>query len=101
MRELGALSEKYHRELGEYAAAKGKLDLLICVGDGGAWIADAAKAVGEVFSFADSAAAAAAIGAMLLPGDLILLKASRGIRLEKVAAAIAQHQAAAGAAALP
>jgi UDP-N-acetylmuramoyl-tripeptide--D-alanyl-D-alanine ligase len=100
MRELGSLSEKYHREVGEYAAAKGTLDLLICVGDGGAWIADAAKGIGVVYPFADSSAVAEAIGAMLLPGDLILLKASRGVRLEKVAAAISQHWKAAGSAAL-
>jgi UDP-N-acetylmuramoyl-tripeptide--D-alanyl-D-alanine ligase len=96
MRELGEQSEKYHREVGEYAAAKGKLDMLLCVGDGARWIAEsAAQGIEVVYPFADSTLAAAQIPSLLHDGDLILLKASRGIRLEKVAAAIAGREAAA------
>ncbi len=92
MRELGAHSEQYHREIGAFTAGTGKIDLLICVGPAGEWIADAAIAAGfaakAVAQFRDSIAAAAAIDELLLPGDLILLKASRGVRLETVATAI-------------
>lgn len=93
MRELGAHSQDYHREIGAFAALTGRIDLLVCVGPAGKWIADAAAAAGfgkaAIRQFTDSAAAAASMSKLLLPGDLILLKASRGVRLETVASAIA------------
>jgi len=93
MRELGAYSEEYHREIGSFVARTRKIDLLLCVEAAGEWIADAAMGAGLASSSirrcADSAAAASAIGELLLPGDLILLKASRGVRLEAVANALA------------
>lgn len=92
MRELGRSSERYHRELGEQAAKVG-LAWLACVGEQCATVtADAAEAAGmppaAVHRFPDVAAAAAEVPAMVRPGDLVLVKASRGIRLEKVAQAI-------------
>jgi UDP-N-acetylmuramoyl-tripeptide--D-alanyl-D-alanine ligase len=95
MRELGAQSERYHREIGAFAAETGNIDLLICVGPAGGWIADAAIDAGlppaAIHRFADSAAAAHGIGILLLPEDLILLKASRGVHLETVAGSVAQR----------
>jgi len=93
MRELGAQSERYHREIGAFAARTRKIDLLICVGSAGDWIADSATIAGlaapAIGRFTDSDSLANSICDLLLPGDLILLKASRGVHLETAAAAIA------------
>jgi UDP-N-acetylmuramoyl-tripeptide--D-alanyl-D-alanine ligase len=95
MRELGRSSERYHREIGAFAATDGKLDLLACVGAGGAMIADSAVAAGfpisRVQRFIDAAEAASLLPSLLNEGDLVLLKASRGVRLEQVAAGIARR----------
>jgi UDP-N-acetylmuramoyl-tripeptide--D-alanyl-D-alanine ligase len=92
MLELGAAAERYHRELGEFAA-ECELDFLICVGPGGATIAEAAVTAGHpkarVARYRDSGTLAAQIRRFLNEGDLVLLKASRGVRLEAVAKAIA------------
>ncbi len=95
MRELGRSSERYHREIGAFAATDGKLDLLACVGPGGAMIADSAIAAGfpvdRIRRFIDSADAASQLPTLLNEGDLVLLKASRGVRLEQVASGIARR----------
>jgi UDP-N-acetylmuramoyl-tripeptide--D-alanyl-D-alanine ligase len=97
MLELGAASERYHRELGEFAAGC-RLDEIICVGAGGATIAHAAVAAGHpagrVTHYRDSGTLASHVRKLLRDGDLVLLKASRGVRLEAVAGAIAAPQAA-------
>jgi UDP-N-acetylmuramoyl-tripeptide--D-alanyl-D-alanine ligase len=98
MLELGAATERYHKELGEFAAGCG-LDFLVCVGAGGAVIAESALAAGQpaatVARYRDSATLAAEIRHFLQDGDLVLLKGSRGVRLEAVANAIAAPQVAA------
>lgn len=101
MRELGKSSERYHREIGEFAAGCG-LELLGCVGEQSSMMADAAQRAGmaqtAIRRFADAASAAAAVPRWLREGDLVLLKASRSIHLELVAQAIMEsRQEAAGA----
>lgn len=92
MRELGATSEHYHREVGD-AAGRAGFALLACVGHDARWIADAAEAAGmpsdAVLRFSDAAEVATHLPAMIRPGDLVLVKASRSIRLETVANALA------------
>jgi UDP-N-acetylmuramoyl-tripeptide--D-alanyl-D-alanine ligase len=94
MNELGDTSERYHRDVGT-AAAKVGLHKLITVGDGGRVLADAAKAAGmsadSIESHDDAASVAAVLPPMLQAGDVVLLKGSRTIALEKVAAAIASR----------
>jgi UDP-N-acetylmuramoyl-tripeptide--D-alanyl-D-alanine ligase len=94
MRELGEASAELHRELGRTAASH-RLDLLVCVGEQSQLIAAAAQEAGldqsKIVHMPDSAAAAAALPDQLRDGDLVLLKGSRGIRLEVVATAIAGH----------
>jgi UDP-N-acetylmuramoyl-tripeptide--D-alanyl-D-alanine ligase len=53
-------------------------------------MAGAARAAGlnRVVEFADVAAAAGAIKSLVKPGDVVLLKASRAMRLERVADAL-------------
>ena len=85
MLELGPDEERLHREVGALAAEAA--DAIVAVGDRGAWIAEGARAAGAgvVHLAADAEEAASALEAMVSPGpdDLVLLKASRGIGLER------------------
>jgi len=96
MLELGPASARYHEEIGQLAgqlAKQGRVDCLVCVGTFADTIADAAVAAGlaktAVRRYPDAAAAAQNLEQWLAPGDLVLLKASRGVRLEIIAQAIA------------
>lgn len=91
MRELGVHSESYHRQTGRQCAELG-LDLLIGVGNHAQWIIEGAAQAGawreRLVHFPDSASAAYGIDPLLQNEDLVLLKGSRGIHLERVAQAI-------------
>jgi UDP-N-acetylmuramoyl-tripeptide--D-alanyl-D-alanine ligase len=92
MRELGRSSERYHREIGEFAATQGKFDLLFCVGEQSRFVAESAMKAGfpetAIRWYRDSASAATSVPRELRPDDLVLIKASRSIRLEAVANAL-------------
>jgi UDP-N-acetylmuramoyl-tripeptide--D-alanyl-D-alanine ligase len=92
MRELGKWTEQFHREIGA-AAARCRLDRLICVGDSAALIGAAAQAAGmnerQVSFHGNATAAAAEVAGWVRGGDLVLLKGSRAVGLEKIAQAIA------------
>ncbi|MCA1587497.1 MAG: UDP-N-acetylmuramoyl-tripeptide--D-alanyl-D-alanine ligase [Chloroflexi bacterium] len=85
MLELGLDEERLHREIGTRAA--GVADAIVAVGPRGRWIADAARAAGHsrVSTVDDPDEAAAALEREVAPGpgDIVLLKASRGIGLER------------------
>ncbi len=91
MLELGPDEERLHREIG--ARAAGTLDALVTVGDRGRWIADGARAAGlsRVVSVEQPADALAVIERELDPGvgDLLLVKASRGLELDRLVDALA------------
>ena len=95
MLELGPMSDQYHREAGRSAAAS-NLDLLVCIGLGGSLIAAGAVAAGmsgeQVLCFAAPSAALLTVRELVRPGDLVLLKGSRGIRLEQVAEGLVQRR---------
>jgi UDP-N-acetylmuramoyl-tripeptide--D-alanyl-D-alanine ligase len=85
MRELGAHSVEAHEQVGRLAAALAT-DVLIGVGDGGAVIADAARAaMHDVHTVADADEAAATVVRLAGPGDAVLVKASRALGLQVVA----------------
>lgn len=86
MLELGAASEVEHLRIGHEAARAA--DVVIAVGELGAQIALAARDEGgaEVLQAADPEAAAALLRRLLRAGDLVLLKASRAVGLERAAA---------------
>ncbi len=86
MAELGAHSEAAHAEVGECAAQSG-VGQLFAVGQMAPVMARAARDAGlnRVIEFADVEAAAAAVKSFVKPGDVLLLKASRAARLERVA----------------
>jgi UDP-N-acetylmuramoyl-tripeptide--D-alanyl-D-alanine ligase len=91
MRELGESADRFHREIGQFAAEK-PLDLLVCVGEKARLIAEEARQTGlaanRVRHFADTSRAAAKLPGWLMQGDLVLLKASRAMRFETIAQAI-------------
>ncbi len=85
MLELGPDEEQLHRQVGALAART--TDAIIVVGPRGAWIGEGARAGGAsvVLAAPDAEAAAAALERDLAPGpgDVVLLKASRGIELDR------------------
>jgi UDP-N-acetylmuramoyl-tripeptide--D-alanyl-D-alanine ligase len=85
MLELGPDELRFHEQIGEYANTA-RVDLLITVGPRAAAIAD--RYDGEVHSVSDASEAAAVTGELLQPGDVILIKASRGVGLELVCRAL-------------
>jgi UDP-N-acetylmuramoyl-tripeptide--D-alanyl-D-alanine ligase len=87
MLELGAGEVAEHRALGEYAASSG-VDVLVAVGPLSAHMLETFE--GEAHHVDDAAAAASLVSELVRPGDVVLVKASRGIGLETVAEALAR-----------
>lgn len=87
MRELGKISEKSHREVGEFVA-RSRVDILVCVGEMARDYVRAAKEAGmdenHVFHFADSVSAGKFLQERIESGDVLLVKGSQGVRMEKV-----------------
>jgi UDP-N-acetylmuramoyl-tripeptide--D-alanyl-D-alanine ligase len=85
MRELGAESERGHREVGETAATLG-VNQLITIGKAAEAIAEAARTAGleKVSPARTTGDAARLLGEVAEPGDLVLIKGSRGARTEQV-----------------
>jgi UDP-N-acetylmuramoyl-tripeptide--D-alanyl-D-alanine ligase len=92
MRELGDTAEALHREVGRKVGPR--LDVLAAVGPLAASFLEGARASERVpstlVSFPDAAAAAAAVD-LVQPGDSVLVKASRGVKLEAVVDALVAH----------
>jgi UDP-N-acetylmuramoyl-tripeptide--D-alanyl-D-alanine ligase len=90
MLELGPEEERLHREIGAMAAAI--VDGLVAVGERGRWIGEAARAAGlaVVGTARDADEASAVVERVLGPrvGDLLLVKGSRGIELDRLVAAL-------------
>jgi len=90
MFELGTLSKQSHYDLGK-TVAELSIDLLLTVGERAAGIADGAENVGGptiVERFSDNAAVAARLQELLLSGDAVLVKGSRGMHTEEIVAGI-------------
>lgn len=88
MLELGEASVAAHREVGRLAAELG-VDCVVAVGAGAIPIADSAGEIGHRVSDVD--AAVSFLTPQLRPGDVVIVKASRGGRLERVAAALLEQ----------
>ena len=86
MAELGDQSEAAHEEVGRRAAELG-VGQLFAVGKHAALMARGARQAGlnRVFEFAEVESVAQAVKLFLKSGDLLLIKASRSTRLERVA----------------
>jgi len=85
MAELGAQSEAAHEEVGRRAAELGVAQLFT-IGEKATGLARGARNAGlnRVLEFSDVETAANAVRSFIKPGDLLLLKASRSARLERV-----------------
>ncbi len=93
MLELGAASRAEHMEVGRLVRRSG-VDRLVVVGDGARAVHEGALAAGaadgeESVVVADVPAALDLLTAELRPGDVVLVKGSRGVGLEVVAEALA------------
>jgi len=85
MLELGPDEERLHRDIGARAARSA--DGIVTVGERGRWIAEGARSAGarSVATAIDADDAAAVLERELAPGvgDLVLIKASRGVGLDR------------------
>lgn len=93
MRELGHIEVEAHHEVGRWAAQHA--DVLVAVGERGAWIAAGARAAGmhAVYEASDSAAAVPVLQAVLQSGDCVLVKGSRAMTMEHIVTALCRQDA--------
>jgi len=100
MRELGARSPELHREAGAIAAKTGKIDWVIGVTGDAAQIVEGAVAAGvpraRTRFFATPQEAAEFLQSFLATGDLLLVKGSRGVKMEQIVEALITRHAAPG-----
>ncbi|KKR45901.1 MAG: UDP-N-acetylmuramoyl-tripeptide-D-alanyl-D-alanine ligase [Parcubacteria group bacterium GW2011_GWB1_40_14] len=86
MLELGRYSEAAHRSIGE--KAQHMADILITVGDRARFIANEALSRGmeenKIFSYSTTEEASAKLEEILKEGDLVLVKGSRAMQMEKI-----------------
>lgn len=96
MLELGEFSEQAHRDIGKLICDF-KIDCLVTVGEMAKHIAESAVERGfnasSTYVFYDNAAAIENLNGILCSGDVILVKASRGMKLEEIADYICEHGA--------
>ncbi|MBI5022750.1 MAG: UDP-N-acetylmuramoyl-tripeptide--D-alanyl-D-alanine ligase [Candidatus Magasanikbacteria bacterium] len=87
MLELGGYAFEAHQEVGTKVAELG-IDLLIAVGERAKIVAEAARLRGmaedKIVQFADSIEAGQFLQENIHAGDLILIKGSQGVRMEKI-----------------
>jgi UDP-N-acetylmuramoyl-tripeptide--D-alanyl-D-alanine ligase len=91
MLELGPTGPDLHREAGRKVAPR--LQAMVGVGALAPHFLEGAREAGlpadALTAFPDSAAAAAAVPSLVRPGDAVLVKGSRGVRMETIVEAIA------------
>jgi UDP-N-acetylmuramoyl-tripeptide--D-alanyl-D-alanine ligase len=92
MRELGDVTTPAHEELGRHAAKLG-FAAVAAVGRHARHIALAARAGGaaDVREFSRPEDAGAWLASWVCPGDIVLVKGSQGVRLEKAAALLLER----------
>lgn len=87
MLELGTYSEEGHRAVGKRVAEAG-INLLITIGPKGSLLSKSALSAGlpeeNIFEFDQVEESLEFIKDKIRPGDLVLIKASRGIKLDKI-----------------
>ena len=86
MLELGAESEKLHGMVGDFAGDRA--ELVITQGKMSQFISEAAAQKTKAVHFEQKAELIAALPELILPGDVVLVKASRGMRFEDITEAL-------------
>jgi UDP-N-acetylmuramoyl-tripeptide--D-alanyl-D-alanine ligase len=89
MAELGETADAAHREVGTIAGDL-RIDHVIAIGHHSIWMSDCARAAGagNASAFFDFNMAVTAIQRLVQPDDVILVKASRSSKLERVVDAL-------------
>ena len=99
MLELGPESPRLHREAGHQAASQ-KVDWVLGVQGHAAELVQGAVDAGlpseRARFFATSSDAAAFLSELLQPGDLVLVKGSRGVKMERIVEALGARLVPAG-----
>jgi UDP-N-acetylmuramoyl-tripeptide--D-alanyl-D-alanine ligase len=92
MLELGPRSAELHHDAGLRAGATGRLDWIIGVQGDAAQLVRGAIEAGQPDAraefFANSSDAAKAIADLVAPGDVLLVKGSRGVKMERIVEAL-------------
>ena len=100
MRELGSASPELHREAGQFAAKTGKIDWVLGVAGDASQIVEGAAAAGlpraRTKFFATPPEAAEFLETLVSAGDLLLIKGSRGVKMEQIVDALIARYAAPG-----
>src|SRR5216684_3488162 len=100
MRELGTASPQLHHEAGQFAAKTGKIDWIIGVAGDAAQIVEGAVAAGlpraRARFFAAPQEAAEFLAGFIVSGDLLLVKGSRGVKMEQIVEKLIARHAALG-----
>jgi len=80
--EQGKYSEDVHRDIGKYLA--GKCDILIAVGKDSKYIFEEAKVHTETYYCETKESACETLNKIVTKNDVILIKGSRGMHMEKI-----------------
>jgi UDP-N-acetylmuramoyl-tripeptide--D-alanyl-D-alanine ligase len=97
MLELGKSAPELHRECGRHAGALKKIDWIFAVRGVAADFIEGAIEAGHPRErarfFEDSESAGEFLESFISPGDLLLVKGSRGVKMEKILAAVERQHA--------
>jgi len=90
MRELGPATQKWHRRVGDQVVSVGGADLLIGCGENADHVTSGAVQAGmpsnKAITCRDSEEASALLNGRLTDGDVVLIKGSRAMAMERVVA---------------
>ncbi len=95
MLELGPREREYHYEVGRRTTPQ-SIDVVIAVGPRSEALLEGARHSGfsdeRLYHFPDAERAGAFLQSFIQPGDLVLIKASRGIGLDKIVTMLLSDQ---------
>ncbi|MGA2098015.1 MAG: UDP-N-acetylmuramoyl-tripeptide--D-alanyl-D-alanine ligase [Candidatus Acidiferrum sp.] len=105
MRELGVASAALHHEAGMFAAKTGKVDWIVGVDGDAKQIVEGAVSAGfpraHTKFFSSSEEASNFLEELISPGDVLLVKGSRGVKMERIVEALIARYAAPGEMPMP
>lgn len=94
MLELGKYTEDAHKDIGQ--KVKGVVDMLVVVGPRAKFIKDGAEENGfnkkEIYEFDSSVTVGKFLEGVVEKGDVVFIKGSQGVRLERAVEAIMAHK---------